>query len=62
MNWKKNMNTAIERTKSFPRSIVTILVTIFLGLGIVYVAGHAQSSTLHDAAHDARHATGFPCH
>ncbi|PQM59238.1 MAG: hypothetical protein CML40_08410 [Rhodobacteraceae bacterium] len=56
------MTTAIENTKSIPTSIVTILVIVFLGLGIVYVAGHAQSSTLHDAAHDARHATGFPCH
>mgnify|MGYP000149031058 CR=1 FL=1 len=29
---------------------------------ILFVAGHAQSATLHDAAHDVRHSTGFPCH
>ena len=33
-----------------------------LGLGIVTMAGHVQAAALHDAAHDVRHATGFPCH
>ena len=33
-----------------------------LGLGIISVAGHVQAAALHDAAHDVRHATGFPCH
>lgn len=33
-----------------------------LGLGIVFVTGHVQAGALHDAAHDVRHATGFPCH
>ena len=33
-----------------------------IGLGIVTLAGHVQASALHDAAHDVRHATGFPCH
>lgn len=34
----------------------------FIGLAIMFVTGHVQASTLHDAAHDVRHATGFPCH
>ena len=33
-----------------------------LGLGLIVLAGHVQGATLHDAAHDMRHATGFPCH
>lgn len=33
-----------------------------LGLGLVTLAGHVQANALHDAAHDVRHATGFPCH
>ena len=33
-----------------------------IGLAIVSITGHVQASTLHDAAHDVRHATGFPCH
>jgi cobalt transporter subunit CbtB len=39
-----------------------ILFVAILGAMIVFVAGHAQSGALHDAAHDLRHATGFPCH
>jgi cobalt transporter subunit CbtB len=39
-----------------------ILFAALLGFGIVFLAGHAQSSALHDAAHDIRHGTGFPCH
>lgn len=33
-----------------------------IGLTIIMFAGHAQTQVLHDAAHDVRHATGFPCH
>lgn len=56
------MSSAVEKVKVVHTPLITIFITIFLGLSIIYVAGHAQSSTLHDAAHDARHATGFPCH
>lgn len=33
-----------------------------IGLAIIVLTGHVQAATLHDAAHDVRHATGFPCH
>ncbi len=39
-----------------------ILAIAFIGLATVFVAGHAQSAMLHDAAHDVRHAAGFPWH
>jgi len=52
--------TAVQtRTQS---NTASILFAAILGLGIVIVAGHIQAATLHDAAHDTRHATGFPCH
>lgn len=38
------------------------LFAALIGGAMLFVAGHAQSATLHDAAHDVRHATGFPCH
>lgn len=41
---------------------ISIVFVALLGATIVFLAGHAQSATLHDAAHDVRHATGFPCH
>ena len=52
---------AAPQTKS-ASSTLSLLAAAFIGLGIVTVAGHVQASTLHDAAHDVRHATGFPCH
>lgn len=38
------------------------LIALFLGGLLVFGAGLANSATIHDTAHDARHANGFPCH
>ena len=43
-------------------SLVAVALCAFIGLAIVTLAGHAQISGLHAAAHDTRHAAGFPCH
>ncbi|AZQ67308.1 CbtB-domain containing protein [Silicimonas algicola] len=45
-----------------PATALTLAFTAMLGVGILWMAGHAQAAALHDAAHDVRHATGFPCH
>ncbi|GKX34768.1 MAG: cobalt transporter [Rhizobiaceae bacterium MnEN-MB40S] len=42
---------------------VTIAVTaLIVGAFFIFGAGFANSAVLHDTAHDARHAYGFPCH
>ena len=33
-----------------------------IGLGLVYFAGFSPLASVHDAAHDSRHALAFPCH
>ena len=38
------------------------LFVIVLGPFIVFGATYANPGLLHDAAHDSRHAMGFPCH
>jgi len=38
------------------------LGAILLGLVLIYGAGFAGPSVLHNAAHDGRHAFAFPCH
>ncbi len=38
------------------------LAAALLGLTIVYGAALANSDTVHNAAHDTRHAAAFPCH
>ncbi len=39
-------------------AVLALLFGGFLILGV----GFAQPSTLHNAAHDGRHALAFPCH
>ena len=42
--------------------MLAIFASLVLGFSTVFVVGHLQAETLHDAAHDVRHATGLPCH
>jgi cobalt transporter subunit CbtB len=55
---------AAETTTSVAISTTAIpaLATIVLGVLLLFVVGFAQSPTLHNGAHDTRHANGFPCH
>jgi len=43
-------------------ALIAFFVAAVIGTLIIGVTGHVQAETLHDAAHDVRHATGFPCH
>ncbi|WP_114287638.1 CbtB domain-containing protein [Candidatus Halocynthiibacter alkanivorans] len=43
-------------------NIMPILGAALIGLTLMFAAGNLQASSLHDAAHDMRHAVGFPCH
>ncbi|GGE76366.1 CbtB-domain containing protein [Stappia taiwanensis] len=39
-----------------------VLLSAFVGAFVVFGVGFAHSNVLHNAAHDSRHALGFPCH
>jgi cobalt transporter subunit CbtB len=52
----------LGQTKAASTSLIQILFVALLGAATVFMVGMAHSQTLHDAAHDVRHATGFPCH
>ena len=56
------MMTQTQTTTKSTSSLMSILCVALLGGVLLFAAGHAQSGALHDAAHDVRHATGFPCH
>lgn len=43
-------------------ALMSVLFVAMLGTATVFLSGFAYSQTLHDAAHDVRHASGFPCH
>ena len=38
------------------------LVVIFVGATLLYTVGLSHMAVAHNAAHDTRHAIGFPCH
>ncbi|MBY6136958.1 CbtB domain-containing protein [Leisingera sp. XS_AS12] len=56
------MTTKTLNASAAGTSVIPALFAVVLGLGILTLTGHVQASALHDAAHDVRHATGFPCH
>jgi cobalt transporter subunit CbtB len=41
---------------------IAALVSALLGLVFIFGVGFASPQTIHDAAHDTRHAFTFPCH
>jgi cobalt transporter subunit CbtB len=58
------IKTAAARTLAPAKveALKAAFVALFLGLSLVYGAGFANSESVHDAAHDSRHALSFPCH
>ncbi|MBO6946859.1 MAG: CbtB-domain containing protein [Rhodospirillales bacterium] len=47
---------------TFQQRIAATLAAALLGTFLVYGVGIANSDTMHNAAHDGRHAFAFPCH
>nr|VFJ97289.1 MAG: cobalt transporter subunit CbtB [Candidatus Kentron sp. LFY]VFK00128.1 MAG: cobalt transporter subunit CbtB [Candidatus Kentron sp. LFY]VFK21801.1 MAG: cobalt transporter subunit CbtB [Candidatus Kentron sp. LFY] len=46
-----------------PALLATVLgATLIFLSGFAQTAGFTESNLLHNAAHDARHSAGFPCH
>ncbi len=52
----------IAATRSLSQRAVAGMICLFLGSAIVFAVGLSQVSAAHNAAHDTRHAIGFPCH
>ena len=54
--------TTTQSTAQAASGLAAIVMVAMIGAALIFVAGFANSAVMHDAAHDARHATGFPCH
>ncbi len=54
--------TAARTSRIATRDVLALAAAAFIGIATIWVTGHSQASALHDAAHDTRHAAGFPCH
>jgi cobalt transporter subunit CbtB len=43
-------------------ALIAALIAFIFGVGLVYTTGFSHPTTIHNAAHDTRHALSFPCH
>jgi cobalt transporter subunit CbtB len=43
-------------------ALKAVIAAFVLGLGLIYAVGFTPMESVHDAAHDSRHALSFPCH
>jgi cobalt transporter subunit CbtB len=50
-----------RRTFAVAERVPALLVLVF-GLLTLYAVGFSPLTCAHNAAHDTRHANGFPCH
>ena len=61
-----NRNPAIPGSEgglgAVQRRVGAAIVAALIGVFVLFGVGLAQPDTLHNAAHDARHAFAFPCH
>lgn len=57
-------STALTHAPSATRShrLLVAFGSILMGLSLVYFAGFSHLDLVHNAAHDTRHSSGFPCH
>ena len=59
-----NSTNAQSGLQAVPESkrLLPALAAALLGCVILFGVGLANSETVHNAAHDIRHAAAFPCH
>jgi len=53
----KVMPTKVSASRALPALFAAVI-----GLALIFTAGFAETHVMHNAAHDARHSAGFPCH
>lgn len=62
LNFDRLNRLALLPLSNLKDKILPSLAAAALGVFLLFGAGFAEMSPLHNAAHDARHAAGFPCH
>lgn len=64
---KDTMNPPIAIAQESKASLriaaqLPVLAVLAIGVVVVYCVGFSPMTQAHNAAHDTRHANGFPCH
>jgi cobalt transporter subunit CbtB len=50
------------QTSSRSETVIAAFFAALLGAVVMWGVGFSHIDVLHNAAHDTRHSTGFPCH
>ncbi len=53
---------ARSTTSTLSQRLVAAIGASILGASLVYFAGFSHIEAVHNAAHDTRHSSAFPCH
>jgi cobalt transporter subunit CbtB len=61
MQTARVLDRAVGRSETIAGRLRAIAV-VLLGITVVYLVGFVNIPRAHNATHDTRHATGFPCH
>ena len=56
-----NSRTGLQAASDTGR-LLPALAAVVLGVVVLFGVALANSDTIHNAAHDTRHAAAFPCH
>lgn len=54
--------STIQTQASVSERAKAACAALILGTVLIFTVGFAHSSSVHNAAHDSRHALSFPCH
>ena len=57
----KTLNVT-ESDVAISETIKARILAVAFGTAILFVVGFANSTSVHNAAHDTRHTLAFPCH
>ncbi|TWR88166.1 cobalt transporter [Pseudomonas saxonica] len=62
MSTRTSSTHAIATPTTQSQRIVAAVSAAVLGVFLVYFAGFSHIDAVHNAAHDTRHSSAFPCH
>ena len=55
-------HTTASTTSTLTQRLTAAVCASILGANLVYFAGFSHIEAVHNAAHDTRHSSAFPCH
>jgi cobalt transporter subunit CbtB len=55
-------HTTANTTSTLTQRLTAAVCASILGACLVYFAGFSHIEAVHNAAHDTRHSSAFPCH